>query len=193
MRSNHVVMSDFDRNQFRYTAFFCEENIWWLAHDLVENYPQITNMQVLFLTNPDESIVLLNQKNTAPGQVTVWDYHVILYATIDHDSLIFDFDSKLEFPTPARTYTAYTFPQQASLPKRYQTWVRSVEAKAFLDQFHSDRSHMIDKIGSVSFPSEPPITPKSGNVAIDLSEYRNLAQAISGSQIYPLENFLRAG
>jgi hypothetical protein len=183
-------MPDFDRNQFPYTAFFCEENIWWLTHELVENYPQITNMQVLFLTNPDESIVLLNQKNTAPGQVTVWDYHVILYTLVGQDSLIFDFDSMLEFPVSARTYSAYTFPQQSSLPKRYQTWVRSVEAKAFLKHFHSDRSHMIDKIGRVSFPPYPPITPKPDNAAIDLSEYRNLEHEISESQINPLEDFL---
>lgn len=183
-------MSEFDRSQFRYTAFFCEENIWWLVHDLAENNPHVTDMQVLFLTNPDQSIVLLNQKNTAPGQVTVWDYHVILIATIEQQSVTFDFDSMLDFPVSARTYAAHTFPQQASLPTCYRSWIRTVEADTFLDHFHSDRSHMMEKVDSVSFPPDPPINPKPGNAAIDLADYRNLEQDITGSQIYPLEDFL---
>lgn len=183
-------MLEFKRNRFRYTTFFCEENIWWLVHDLVKNNPPVTDMQVLFLTNSNQSIALLNQKNTGPGQITVWDYHVILYATIKQKPVIFDFDSMLDFPVSAQTYAAYTFPQQTSLLKRYRSRVRTVEANTFLNHFHSDRLHMMDKIDSVSFPPDPPINPEPGYLPIDLSDYRNLELDIEDSQIHRLEDFL---
>ena len=89
--------------QFPYQAFYCEENIWHLAQ--VKHSAQIKT-QVLFISNPQQSVELWLQKASGnPQEAVIWDYHVILLCQEQGKYMVYDFDSFLAFPVQASTYT----------------------------------------------------------------------------------------
>lgn len=98
----------------------------------------------------------------------IWDYHVILLlqrrslsdktvdggslatrslsapdilSASDSESLVYDFDSYLPSPCPWKEYLTLTFPPQI-LPE-YQSSFRVVGEQMYLENFVSDRSHML--------------------------------------------------
>ena len=166
----------FERDDFRYTAYFCEENIWWLAHDLVARGISPTDMQVLLLTNDAQSIAYLNQRSAPAGAMMLWDYHVVLQATVDGDPRILDFDTRLSFCTLADEYLARSLPVQSELPGELRARARIIPAASYLKHFYSDRSHMRGLLPESRFPSYPIIQPADGNRPVDLAEYRDLEQ-----------------
>ena len=91
-------MQNFRREDYTYTRYFCEENIWLLAKSLIDRGIPADDLQVLILSTPSESVVLFNQRAAPEGAPLSWDYHVILQATLDGHPYIFDFDSRLAFP-----------------------------------------------------------------------------------------------
>ncbi|MDP2435443.1 MAG: hypothetical protein Q8P67_06855, partial [archaeon] len=97
--------------------------------------------------------------------VIIWDYHVICVVKPrrgDCVAWIFDFDSDMDFPSPAPEYAVWCLGIQYELPKKYQHRFRMVQAKSFLDSFASDRRHMIDdETGKLSSPP-PPFPPIRG-------------------------------
>jgi len=180
-------MSEFRRDEFRYTAYFCEENVWWAVRELSDRGFDTTCMQVLLFTNPSQSVVLLNQLAANEGLPVAWDYHVVLQARIDASALIFDLDSRLDFPTPLHAYLRNTFPDQAELPEHYRAWVRVIPAQSYLEHFFSDRSHMLGLMPTSEFPDYPIIRPATGIDAISLDAYRDLhADLADGSCVLTL-------
>ena len=181
-------MKPYRRDAFRYTALFCEENIWHLAHDLIEQGIDASRLRVLFFSNPWESIVLFNQRHAEPGEPAAWDYHVVLQAELDGEDWIFDLDTRLPFPMPRDAYLAGTFPPQAALPARYRTQVRAIPAASYLAHFYSDRSHMIGHIPANAFPDYPIIQPTPGTAAIPLGDYRDMHKTLpDGSSVLTLD------
>jgi hypothetical protein len=180
-------MQAFRREAFRYTAYFCEENIWWAARDLVDAGCDPARMQVLLFTNPAQSVMLLNQRAAPPGAPIAWDYHVVLQAEIEGVVQIVDLDSRLDVPVPLADYMHNTFPRQSTLPQRYRTWVRVIPALSYLQHLYSDRSHMRGLLPASEFPDYPIIRPPEGVQAIGLDAYRDLRRCLQdGSEVLPL-------
>jgi hypothetical protein len=183
-------MNDWHREAFRYTALFCEENIWWLARSLIDAGIDAAQMQVLLFANRWQTVILRNQVAATAGQAVAWDYHVVLSAVSDSTPLVLDFDTRLTFPTPYRNYFVDSFPPQSTLPERYRCWVRCIPAASYLAHFYSDRSHMIGRIAAADFPDYPIIRPAAGGLAISLSEYRDMEKTLpDGSRVQPLATF----
>ena len=73
-RANHlsrryaVGVTDVNRESCPYTAFFCEENIWRLARQLIDGGAKADALQVLLFSNPTENVLLLKQRAAPPGR-----------------------------------------------------------------------------------------------------------------------------
>lgn len=185
-----VVMQD-QRRRYRYTPYFCEENIWWLARALNDEDIPLRAMRVWLFSNADASIALLNQRAAPDGGVTAWDYHVVLVAQRMGQRQVFDFDTRLAFPTPASDYLAGSFPPQRQLPTKWRAWVREIPAAAYLSRFHSDRRHMQGHLPASAFPDYPVIKPQDLRMAIPLVHYRDMARDLDDeSVVMPVEHLL---
>ncbi len=166
-------MANGQRETFRYTPLFCEENIWWLAHDLVKNGIDSGTLDVVFFINPSASVLLFHQRTANPDAPIVWDYHVVLRAKAGDDDVIYDFDTHLPFPSSTTHYLSATFGHQTSLPAGFRAWARAIPATEYLAHFYSDRSHMIDEIPASDFPDYPIIQPNDGVSRISLQSCRD--------------------
>jgi protein N-terminal glutamine amidohydrolase len=94
----------------------------------------------------------------------IWDYHVILH----HAGKIYDFDSTLAFPCEVTEYIKHTLHPEVTLKAEFQRFAlcsvahgrmyRLVPAEVFLENFASDRSHMLsDGEWRAPIPSWPAI------------------------------------
>ena len=170
-----------------YTPFFCEENIWHLAVRMLAGGEAAETLSVLVLCNPARQVPLFAQRAGRPEDgLVVWDYHVILRQAMAADGLIFDYDSRLSFPSSFKTYRFATFPDTCRLPPAFRPLVRIIPATAWLRHFSSDRSHMRDAAGNPlqPFPPWPSISPPDGERRIDLQEYLNMRRALGdGSRV----------
>ena len=183
-------MSVICRETLRYTAYFCEENIWWAARELVDAGCDPARMHVLLFTNPTQSVVMLNQRAAPPGAPIAWDYHVVLQAQFKDVVQIFDPDSRLDFPVPRADYMQNTFPRQADLPQRYRAWISVIPALSYVRHFYSDRSHMRGQLPESEFPDYPIIQPAEGVAAISLDAYRDIRRQLQdGSEVFPLSTW----
>ncbi|CAO3628410.1 unnamed protein product [Cunninghamella echinulata] len=97
--------------------------------------------------------------------LVVWDYHVILLVKNiqngdqNKKDYIYDFDTLLPFPSLFSTYIQKSFRPFFPLLDKYKRNFRQIPAKVYLDQFASDRSHMIDNgVYKAPPPDYPPIT-----------------------------------
>lgn len=176
-------MSASDRD--RYTAFFCEENIWWLA-DRIGQAAGRSGLEVWLLSNPDRQIAVAEQRAAAVGALLVWDYHVVLRASAGHSDLVYDFDTRLPFPVSSATYLARAFAASDGLPAHWRAQVRVVPADDFLRHFSSDRRHMQGCLPAVEFPQYPPIM--SDDAPVTLMEYVDMGRQISGTRVRTVED-----
>lgn len=180
------------RAGFRYTPLFCEENIWWLARDMVDRGVAVGNLEVLLFSNPAQSVLMLNQQAAPPGRPVAWDYHVVLRAVLGDRLAVLDFDTRLGFPFGYRDYLARSFPQQVLLPEDYRAWVRAVPAADFLQRFASDRSHMRGRVPGAAFPGYPAIAPAAGAPRTTLAQYRDIRTTGPGTgRVMPLQLLLQ--
>jgi protein N-terminal glutamine amidohydrolase len=148
----------------RYTPYYCEENIYLLAKQIVETQKSIAisdtettwdPISVVLITNAKRSCALLHQKAAIKGKMVFWDYHVIMMSGRGRAAMIWDLDTRLAFPCPAYDYRALTFP--AGVPEEFRPLFRVIPAEAYLREFSSDRRHMRNSDGSWSKP--PPAWP----------------------------------
>lgn len=155
------LLKEYNKSDYLYTALFCEENIWQLLRTLSDNCNNelstskcitTNNLWVLFLSNSEQKIALLNQQAAEPGQPVIWDYHVILLAEIAQDFYIFDFDTRLDFVMPLHDYLQLTLITPEKLPADFVPSVRKIPAQSYLDYFYSDRGHMLGQIDVSDFP-----------------------------------------
>jgi hypothetical protein len=175
-------MSEITRSSCPYTAYFCEENAWLIAERLRDQGRQLEAIEILLFTNPNESVLLHEQRGAPPGQPLIWDYHVVVRLRADRDVII-DPDSRLELPCDAQEYLRKTFADQARLAPGLRTRVRVIPASAYLERFHSDRSHMRGQIADSAFPDYPCIESPAVR-RVPLASYRDLQQALDdGSQV----------
>jgi hypothetical protein len=138
---------------YRYTPYYCEENIYLLAEKLSGTAGAA--FHVLFITNAGKSCMLLHQKAAGIGKPVFWDYHVILLSGSGPDSQVLDLDTRLGFPCAAPDYLARTFPSDA--PEELRPLFKVIPAETYLDGFSSDRRHMRSSDGAWLKP--PPEWP----------------------------------
>lgn len=180
-------MRAIDRDAQPYTPLFCEENIWHLArHMLTAGYAPST-LHVLFLSNAHQQLVMFNQQRAAGRGYVVWDYHVVLQS----GEQVYDFDTSLSFPVDARQYFLFSFPSQSALAQRYRGQLRRIPAVAYVERFHSDRSHMQGVVAQTAFPEWAPIMGQ-GEGAITLDAYRDMGQRLDdGSEVMTVAEYLQ--
>lgn len=143
-----------------YTPLFCEENIWKFL-DYCQTDNTIKPLDVIFIINPDKTVVLFDQKLSPDNEPVIWDYHVILSATYKQQTVIFDFDSRRPFPDPINSYFTRTFPSWSLLPEKLRPLLRIINAAHFYKHFSSDRSHMLGVIADDKFPKYEAISPEN--------------------------------
>jgi len=184
----------FIKSRYSYTPYFCEENIWLLGKSLMREGISSETLSVLILSNAERQVPLFQQSNGDSEGVTLWDYHVIL---LSHEkgnpSFIFDFASKLPFPSPLSHYIQHTFPLPEMLPPSFYIYIRMIPLAAYHQYFSSDRSHMLsaDGIPLEPFPSYPPLLNKQSNPYIDLQEYLDMNKDLPDeSQVFPYDQLI---
>lgn len=183
-------MQKYRRKQQPYTAQFCEENVWQLAHRLLAGGCDADTLQVLLFSNLRSSVFMLNQRSAAPGEGIIWDYHVVLRIDDDND-LVLDPDSRLPYPSATREYLARSFPPPGMVPTRFEAQVRIIPADSYVQRFDSDRSHMRGRIPAQAFPRWPLI--RAGSDPISLRRYRDMtAELDDGSRVMTIQELARA-
>lgn len=150
-----------------YQPFYCEENVWQLAQraDLVAH-----PAEVVFVFGParDESVACWQQVAAEPGEVVLWDYHVVLAERRpDASVVVWDLDTRLGCPCPAGLWVAATFRDPARVPARHQPRFRVAPAEVFVRDFATDRSHMRDARGHYVAPPPPWDPPGAPGMNLD--------------------------
>ena len=184
----HVPMADWtpEKEQCVYTACYCEENVWKLCEQFRSHgrAPAPDALHVVFISTHERMAALWRQKagDSRLDNLVVWDYHVILLVKEKEDqpALVYDLDSLLQFPVPAGVYFGDALRPGVVLrigdePGRKipEKIYRVIPGAAFLREFASDRSHMINKDGG--WMAEPPSYPA---IASD-SSTNNIQEFIS--------------
>jgi len=164
----------------RYQPFYCEENAWWLCQH--EGLPQAGSRWVAFIANAAKQCPMMQQRAAPPGELVVWDYHVIVITDGDGPEA-WDPDSSLGMPVPLLDYLAATFPVLPGDLAGYQPRFRLVAAAELIATFSSDRSHMRRGDGSYTQPPppwEPPVAP--GHIT-NLARFIDLSDDIAGEVV----------
>jgi len=171
-----------ERESFKYTANYCEENIWHLCqHDYLSGYSK----NVLIISNGSKNCPFYAQKSAQGNNPVWWDYHVVLLASKDDEHLLYDFDSTLPFPSSLRDYLHYTFPNSENwLPKDLPLF-KAIGAADYSRSFTSDRSHMKDASGMWIFT--PPVwAPIASEGKLTLQNLMNFSEKCQ-EQLFSLQ------
>ncbi|KAI9020068.1 N-terminal glutamine amidase-domain-containing protein [Phycomyces nitens] len=123
---------DLPRQDLIYTRCYCEENVYKLCRTISEKDKSVLeNYTVVFISNPNQTIPVWNQTPCVNGNPVVWDYHVILYYFDSVRSLVYDFDSALEFPSPSDEYIRKAFLPEIVLPDRFKRYIWLLRFKCY--------------------------------------------------------------
>jgi len=175
-------MNTFDKTKYHYTALFCEENIWKLIESNLA-YSSMTPIDVLFIINQSNSIALFEQHKSNGKQAVIWDYHVVLSAEVNNNLVVFDFDSRCEFPCDINSYFNKTFARYNQLADHHQALLRPIKADYYYQNFTSERSHMLGLIPQSEFPDYDIIIPNGTTNLLTLENCRALSSEIPESHI----------
>jgi hypothetical protein len=141
-------------SKFKYTPAYCEENIWHLASD---GRFRGLDARVVLVTGPGSHRKLWFQRCSEHSALPVhWDYHVILLVR-DDIWQVWDLDTTLEFPVNALTYFGKTFRGPDESFDNTNVIFRTIDAKEYIADFSSDRSHM--RLSSGDWAAPPPSWP----------------------------------
>ena len=181
------------KEQCKYCACFCEENVYWLIKELRQRHPE-SKLWAIVCTTPNGvcldqeaansggpsnggvALFMQSQGMHESGGMVVWDYHVFVRELGENRDLVYDLDSMLGFPTETAAYVFATFRPDISLsldggkwPKRY---FKCIDGDCYLSRFSSDRSHMMRAEGGwlAAPPSWSPIRGEASNTDNDLKD-----------------------
>jgi protein N-terminal glutamine amidohydrolase len=171
--------------EFKYSANFCEENIWYLCQNpALESFSK----RVLIVSNSKRNCPFRFQKSINNDEIVRWNYHVILFASKKGESLIYDFDSTLAVPLSGKKYLETTFHANGNWGESDEPYFKSINSKDYINTFFSDRSHMKDSVGNwLSEPPDWPAIGKGGGLALQtLLDFTGSCQ----ERIYTLNEIL---
>lgn len=155
-KSNYVPICD--KNEVIYTACYCEENIWKLLEYCIRDKGNIEDdeLYAVFISNRNKTIPVWYQKNCNNIETPViWDYHVIALHRSKNlkSSYVYDLDTLLNFPEIFENYYQKALPVLTNIKKEFQRMYRVIPANYYLENFASDRSHMVNfKTGEYNSP-----------------------------------------
>jgi hypothetical protein len=188
-------------SSYRYTPFYCEENVYHLASHAHFAEKQ---RQVVFISNRIKMVLFLNQRAGKEYGTVLWDYHVVLL-TCDSQWLVWDLDSHLSFPVTIDEYLIGTFgyldkhyrsrlshfPYSIQETKVYTPLFKLIDADLYLETFASNRVHMLDKNGAYRSPPPPwpKIHPERGN---NVSTFIDMNDQEYG-EVVDIQEFTRRG
>ncbi len=139
---------------FRYTPFYCEENIWHLAQ---EKCFLGLDTFVAIVSGKGSYRRLWFQNQAADQESPVfWDYHVLLLV-FDNGWHVWDLDTTLGLPVTAETYFQKTFLNSGIDLENCDVILRLIASESYVRSFSSDRSHMLSPTGEWLAP--PPAWP----------------------------------
>ena len=173
MDSQTKLKDHFDKSENEYTPYYCEENIYLLCKKFEEfvklTEPQNVQAYAVILTNPTKTIFHQYQRqgHKKHNYLVIWDYHVIFIIKKETITLVYDFDTILDYPCSFNEY----FEKSVNFPKPKPTFFRVIKSNDFVEWFASDRSHMID--GETKKFLQPP--PKYEPIVNRLGEKNNLS------------------
>ena len=171
--------------EFKYSANFCEENIWHLCKN-----PALADFskKVLIVSNSRSYCPFRFQKSINNDETVWWNYHVILLASKSGTTLVYDFDSMLPVPTSGIDYMKLTFGETINFPSEQLPCFKAIEADEYLNSFVSDRNHMKHSDGNwLSAPPQWPIIGKNGD--LPLPALMDFSQS-SKERIFSLEEMM---
>ncbi len=184
------TFTGFKKKTYPYTPLFCEENIWHLCRAVLDTGLPADKCRIILLANANESIVLFKQMSAAENKAVIWDYHVVLEAELEGKWVVFDFDSRLDFPVDSVLYRNDTLPSETEVQQDFLPDFRVIPAKDYLSYFYSDRSHMKGVISQEKFPALPCISSSLDSGGISLKEYRNMELDLpDNSRVYSFSDF----
>ena len=166
-----------------YQAYYCEENIWHLCHDLSA---EGRHCEVLFLGNRQDQLLMWRQRGADPNAALWWDYHVVL-RELDHE-WIYDFDTRLSWPCHTREYLTKSFWGYEGLPEGLVPWLRLIPGEKFLREFGSNRSHM--RGAKDEWLAPPPQWPALQGKGLDFQALRNMSSPKPG-ELLSIFDFLK--
>lgn len=141
-----------------YAPFFCDENVWQFLR-----MPSPNERWAVFLGNPGRAVALWCQRTApVPGEIVVWDYHVVALERTSEGFLLHDPDCFAGCPMPALEWTETSFPSDRILVSSEPPLFRVVPAQEFLAGYRSDRRHMA--ANPAPPPPWPPLTPGECNL-----------------------------
>ncbi len=165
--------------------FWCEENIWHLAQHPA---PGPGERLVIVITGAESEFVCWHQHSGRNQQPVCWDYHVVMAVRSPRWS-IWDLDTRLGFPVPARSYLNTTFPCPEQVPAAFHPRFAFFPAAQWIDGFGSDRSHMRTPEGAWQH-DPPPWPPISGQT---LTLATAIANARAGLNLAAVRDWLLDG
>lgn len=171
--------------EFKYSANFCEENIWHLCKN-----PALSGFskKVLIVSNSSSYCPFRFQKSINNDEIVWWNYHVILLASQAGATLVYDFDSILPVPISGMEYMTLTFGEIDNLTPAILPCFKAIDAGDYLNSFVSDRSHMKDSEGNwLSVPPKWPIIGKNGD--LPLPALMDFSEA-SAERIFSLQEMM---
>ncbi|KZP20776.1 hypothetical protein FIBSPDRAFT_692145, partial [Athelia psychrophila] len=90
-----------------YAGCYCEENIYLLARQFALDpaLARAWDVFAVFISNGSKTVALWNQRLAAtPGEVVVWDYHVVLLLRVKAKHLDANQRGQIEWPSAAWIY-----------------------------------------------------------------------------------------
>ena len=141
-------------SEFRYTPFYCEENIWHLAQE--KCFRGREAFVVIISGEGDYRRLWFQSLAESRESPVFWDYHVLLLV-FDNGWHVWDLDTTLGLPVTAETYLQRTFLNSGIDLKNCDVMLRLIASESYVRSFSSDRSHMISPTGEWLAP--PPAWP----------------------------------
>ncbi|KAG6330626.1 hypothetical protein ID866_8462 [Astraeus odoratus] len=172
------MLPDFGHHNSVYTSHYCEENVYLLVQRAL-SAPDIHKkweVYAVFISNPTKTVALWQQRAAGSrDKAVIWDYHVILALRgpmgsvaadnalePDRGAWIYDLDTFLPVPCHwQEVRSANMQPLLVGGDVDFCSLFRVVPGKEYLDNFASDRSHMImsDLSQGPHYIARPPSCP----------------------------------
>ena len=158
----------------KYCPCFCEENVWHLVQ---ESKFEACERIVVLISNTDQTCLFWQQRAGLDEDMPVlWDYHVVLFVR-DGTWVVYDLDTNLPLSIAVETYLRQSFLGSEMIPESFRPRFVLFDGDAYVKDFSSDRSHMLDAEGQwlVPPPEWPAIERERGRGFLDFVQLQMLS------------------
>jgi hypothetical protein len=163
-----------------YWPCYCEENVWHAC-----GTPDVDARETvaMVISNAARTVAFGGQRAAPPGELLIWDYHVVVFRRVESVWQVFDPDCRLGPDPCAERWLAASFPALEASQAAYRPLFRWVPAELYRRELRSDRSHMRTGDG---WQSSPPPWPPIGE-GTNLMRFVDMSDAFLG-EVLDLES-----